>query len=158
MGLATATRTLLCAACLVAGGSCIDELELDASDASALYVDGAVLVDSATQRLTLGRINGFDEATTPIVDAEVAVTDLSTGARHVYAESTPGHYEAAYLGRFGRGYRLDIALPGQGTYRSRADSIPPVDLSITRTGRPCGGSPIATATSSIPVSLEPRLR
>lgn len=163
MGLtAAAARVSLCAACLALGWGCVEELELEASEASALYVDGVVFVDSTAQRLALGRIDGLREQTIPIAGAEVSVTDRFTGTRYGYEEVAPGQYAAEFVGRYDRSYQLEVTLAGQGTYRSRADSIAPTDLSVTgradlRRIPDRDGNPVNTGVAGAALEVSPGL-
>ena len=127
MGLKPAVQ--LTAALALAGAlgavACIREVDLPETDLSVPFVDGVLLVDSTEQILRLGRTDGRREATTPLSDASVSVTDLTTGVRYDYAESADerGRYGASFAGALGHAYQLAVDIPGVGRYTSRPDSL-----------------------------------
>ena len=130
MGLA---RLLPCVALLLSlalAGACIKEVELPPSDRASLYIDGAVVVDSAVQTLALGRTRGLAQRGSTISGAEVEVVDLTTGQRFGYREGPAGTYEAPFVGQLGHAYQLTVELPDGSVYRSRPDSLAALDLAI----------------------------
>ena len=104
-------------------GACIDELPLQQTDTALAYVDGAILVDSTRQTLTLGRTNGIRVRGVPITSAEVEVANLSTDETYTYRHVGDGEYVADFTGRLGDVYQLRADIPGLGTFRSQPDSL-----------------------------------
>ena len=122
----------LLAACLLAASatSCIKELELPDSEAALLFVDGSVVVDSASQRLRIGRTDGVRASSVPAPGAEVEVVDETAGLRHAYRQGADGIYRASFTGQRGHAYHLEVTLGSGARYRSRADSLTTATLLI----------------------------
>lgn len=140
----------LALATALALGACIDELPLEQTDAALLFVDGAVLVDSTRQTLTLGRTRGVRVAGTPITDAAVEVRNLSTGERHAYRHTSGGAYVADFTGRLGEAYVLRLDVPGVGAFESVPDSLAPAGFTVDagvalRVVRDADGEPVRTS-------------
>lgn len=136
MGLnTTASAVGLCVALALA--ACVKPLDLPDTDFSAPFVDGALVVDSVRQSLRLARTNGLAERATPIPNATIEVADLTTSEVYAYDESPAqsGRYVASFTPQFEHAYRLTVAIPGIGTYQSRADSLMAHPISLAGEAR-----------------------
>ena len=115
--------TLLLVAVAAATG-CVKELDLPMPTQPTAFVDGAVIVDSAVQRLRFGYTVGLAEEILPLPDAEIEVVNLTTDERHAYTNVGGVNYVSVYTPRYGEAYQLVIRRSGIAEpYRSRPDSL-----------------------------------
>ncbi len=117
---------------VVAAAGCVKELDLPTPTQSTTFVDGAVIVDSAVQRLRFGFTVGLGQRAFPIPEAEIEVVNLSTGERYPYLNVGEVNYRAAFTPGYGEAYQLVIRLPDVAQpYRSRPDSLEPAALTLS---------------------------
>ena len=116
---------------LVAFGSCIKELPIQQTDTALLYVNGAVLVDSSMQELSLGITDGIRVRGQSVTSAIVEVRDLTSGEVYDYRHTGEGRYEAFYRAAFDHAYQLRIEIPETGVFLSRPDSLALANFSLS---------------------------
>lgn len=103
----------------------------DIGEFAYLFVDGAVEVGEDVQTIRIGLTDGAGrDGSEPIEGADVRLLDLTAGGEVACDDRSDGTFDCPLAGRFDRVYRLEIDIPGVGTYSAESGPLSAADLDL----------------------------